>query len=155
MVYYIFCSCLFIFGWLFIGFLFFLKSGCQNNCSLGINFDKIVISFLCSSKPPLPPDIENNSAMIEPEKEVVNYLWYGKLRLNVFFGIWNLDHLQNKHKWKEPNFPEFTNFISVQVRNQNFKRHQKVNQCFHFIFKRKACFDLFQHILFILIQSIQ
>ena len=47
MVYYIFCSCLFIFVWLFIGFLFFLKSRCQNNYGLGINFDKKVISFLC------------------------------------------------------------------------------------------------------------
>ena len=47
MVYYIFCSCLFIFVWLFIGFLFFLKSGYQNNYSTAIKLDKIVISFLC------------------------------------------------------------------------------------------------------------
>ena len=66
-------------------------------------------------KPPLPPDIKSNSAMIAPEKEVVVYFWYGKPRLNAFYGISNLDRLQNKHNRKEPNFPEFLNFVSVQV----------------------------------------
>ena len=55
-------------------------------------------------KPPLPPDIENNSALIDLEKGVVIYFWYGKPRLNAFSGILNLDRLQNKHKQIEPNF---------------------------------------------------
>ena len=86
MKYYIFCSCLFIFAWLFISF-FFLKSGWQNDYSLGINLDKIVISFFVNFKPPHQTDIENKKTMIDPEKEVVIYFWYYKPCLNAFSGI--------------------------------------------------------------------
>ena len=65
--------------------------------------------------------------MIDQEREVVIYFWYGKPRLNAFSGILNLDRLQNKHKGKEPNFPEFPN-LSVFKYKQNFKRHHKVNK---------------------------
>ena len=77
---------LFAYGYL-LTFYFFLKSACQVNYSLAINFDKIVISFLCFIKAPLPPDIENNSAMIDLKKYVVIYFWYGKPRLIAFSGI--------------------------------------------------------------------
>ena len=109
-------------------------------------------------KPPLPPDIENNSTMIDLVKEVVIYFWYGKPGLNAFSGIWDLDRLQNKHKQKEPNFPEFPNFLSVQIRNK-ISKSITVNQRFYLIFKRgfqyRYCFDLLQLVLFILIQAMQ
>ena len=37
--------------------------------------------------PPLLPDIENKSGMIDLEKKVVIYFWYGKPGLNAFSGI--------------------------------------------------------------------
>ena len=68
--------------------LFFLKSGWQNNYSLGINLDKIVISFFVNLKPSLQPDIENKKTMIDLDKEVI-YFWYYKPCLNAFSGIKN------------------------------------------------------------------
>ena len=125
-------------------------SGCQNNNSLGINFDKIVISFFVLFKPPLLPDFKNNSAKIDLEKEIVIYFWYDKPRLNAFSGIWNLDRLQNKHKQKEPNFPKFPNFLTVQIRNK-ISKGITVNQRFYLIFEREffntgtvlTCFNVF------------
>ena len=54
-----------VIDWLFF---FFLKSECQNNYSLGINFDKNSHIFFVFFKPSLPPYIENNSAMVDLEK---------------------------------------------------------------------------------------
>ena len=69
-----------------LAFFFFLKVGAKITIALGLI--SIIQSYLfCVFKPPLPPDIENNSTMIDPEKEVVIYFWYGKPRLNAFSGI--------------------------------------------------------------------
>ena len=68
-----------------IYWLFFLKKGWQNNYSLGINLDKIVISFFVNFKPPLQPEIENKKTMID--LEIVIYCWYYKPCLNAFSGI--------------------------------------------------------------------
>ena len=46
-----------------------------------------LVIFFVFFNPPLLPDIEKKSAMIDLEKEVVIYFWYGKLRLNAFSGI--------------------------------------------------------------------
>ena len=63
--------------------------------------------FFMVFKPPFPPDIVNNSAMIDLEKKVIIRFIYGKPCSNTFSGISNLDRLRNKHKQKEPNIPEF------------------------------------------------
>ena len=67
--------------------------------------------FFVFFNPPLLPDIENKRAVIDLENKVVIDFWYGKPRLNTFSGIWNLVRLQNEHKQKEPNLPEFPNFL--------------------------------------------
>ena len=148
MVYYIFCSSLFIFAWLFIG-IFFVKLGAKIT----------LVIFFVFFNPPLLPDIEKKSAMIDLEKEVVIYFWYGKPRLNAFSGIWNLVRLQNEHKQKELSLPEFPNFLSVQARNKISKSITVKSALLWNIQKRgfqyTYCFDLLQHVLFILIKAMQ
>ena len=60
---------------------------------------------------------------------------------------------------KRAKLPRILKFCQCSSTKQNFKRHHKVNQRFYFIFKRgfqyRYCFDLFQHVLFILTQAMQ
>ena len=135
-------------------------SGCQNNYSLGINFDKTVISFFVFLNLPSHHSLKIIAQwLIIMENKVVIYLWYDKPHLNAFSKIWNLDRLQNKHKQKEPNFPEFPNFLSVQIRNK-ISKSITVNQHLFFGIQKwcsqyRYCFDLLQRVLLILIQAMQ
>ena len=158
MVYYIFCSCLFIFAWLFIG-IFFLKSGCQNNYSLGIISIKQSYLFLCFLTLPSHQTSKIRAHWLTWRKRLLFYFWYVKPRLNAFSGIWSLGCLQNEHKQKEPNFPTFPNFNRVQVQNKISKSITVKSALLFDIQKRgfhyRYCFDLLQLVLLILIEAMQ
>ena len=131
MVCYIFCSCFFIFIWSFIGFFFFLKSGCQNSYSLGINFDKIIMSFLCFLNLPSHQALKIIARWLTCRKRLLFILGMVNLAWIHFSGLWNLDRLQNKHKRKDPNLSGIPKFCWCSSTKQNFMEYHKVNQRFY------------------------